>query len=97
MLSFNLQRSLPEVEPINFAPRITTPTLMLNGKYDFFYPTEASQVPMYRFLGAPADQKRRVVYDTGHSIPRTELIKETLDWLDRCLGPVAPAQHPASR
>ena len=85
---FNLQKALPEVEPINFAPRITAPTLMLNGKYDFFYPTEMSQEPMFRFLGAAPDRKRRVVYDTGHSIPRNELIKETLDWLDRYLGAV---------
>ena len=61
---------------------------MLNGKYDFFYPTETSQIPMFRFLGAPPEQKRRVVYETGHSIPRNELIKETLDWLDKYLGPV---------
>ena len=85
---FNLQKALPEVEPINFAPHITAPTLMLNGKYDFFYPTATSQEPMFRFLGAPPDQKRRVVYETGHSIPRNELIKETLDWLDRYLGAV---------
>jgi dienelactone hydrolase len=85
---FNLQKALPEVEPINFAPHIAAPTLMLNGKYDFFYPTETSQVPMFRFLGAPPDRKRRVVYETGHSIPRNELIKETLDWLDQYLGAV---------
>jgi len=27
------------------------------------------------------------VYEDGHSVPRTELIKETLDWLDVYLGP----------
>jgi hypothetical protein len=26
--------------------------------------------------------------DTGHDIPRDEEIKETLNWLDRYLGPV---------
>jgi dienelactone hydrolase len=85
---FNLQKALPEVEPINFAPRITAPTLMLNGKYDFFYPTETSQLPMFRMLGAAPEHKRRVEYETGHSIPRNELIKEVLDWLDRYLGVV---------
>lgn len=85
---FNLQKALPEVEPINFASRITVPTLMVNGKYDFFYPTETSQLPMFRMLGASPEHKRRVVYETGHSIPRNELIKEVLDWLDRYLGPV---------
>ena len=84
---FNIQRALPEVEPINFAPRITMPTLMLNGRYDFFFPTVASQEPMYRFMGAPPEHKRRVVYETGHNIPRPELIKETLNWLDKYLGP----------
>jgi dienelactone hydrolase len=85
---FDLRRALPEVEPINFAPRITVPTLMLNGRYDFFYPMECCQESMFRFLGAPSAQKRRVVYETGHNVPRAELIKETLNWLDKYLGPV---------
>jgi hypothetical protein len=28
------------------------------------------------------------VYEGGHDVPRTELIKETLRWLDTYLGPV---------
>ena len=67
---------------------VRAPTLMLNGRYDFFYPTKISQEPMFRFLGASPEHKRRVVYDTGHNIPRPDMIKETLDWLDRYLGPV---------
>lgn len=43
---------------------------------------------MFRLLGTPKEHKRRVVYETGHNIPWNELIKETLDWLDRYLGPV---------
>ena len=35
-----------------------------------------------------AEDKRWVVYDGGHTVPRTELIAETLAWLDRYLGPV---------
>ncbi len=85
---FYLQKALPEADVINFAPQVTIPVLMLNGKYDFFYPTEASQLPLFRLLGTPADRKRYVVYETGHTIPRAELIKETLDWLDKYLGPV---------
>ena len=85
---FNLQRSLPEVDELNLAPRVKVPVLMLNGRFDFFYPVETSQEPMFRLLGTPKQHKRRVVYETGHNIPRNELIKETLDWLDRYLGPV---------
>ena len=85
---FNLQKSRPEVDELNFAPRVTVPVLMLNGRFDYFYPPETSQEPMFRFLGTPKEHKRRVVYDTGHNIPQNELIRETLDWLDKYLGPV---------
>lgn len=61
---------------------------MLNGHFDFGYPPETSQEPMFRLLGTPRENKRRVLYETGHVIPRNELIKETLDWLDRYQGPV---------
>lgn len=82
------QHSLPEVEPINFVSRVKQPVLMLNGRYDFFFPVESNQEPFYQMLGAKKDQKKHMLYDTGHNIPRNELIKETLNWLDQYLGPV---------
>ena len=85
---FYLQKALPEVDQINFLPHFKIPVLMLNGRYDFFLPVDSAQVPFYRLLGTPEKDKRYMVYDTGHNIPRTELIKETLDWLDRYLGQV---------
>jgi dienelactone hydrolase len=84
----NFQRALPEVDQINYVPRVTQPTLMLNGELDFFFPTETSQQPMFELLGTPKEHKRRLVYPGGHSVPRTEMIRETLAWLDRYLGPV---------
>jgi hypothetical protein len=44
--------------------------------------------PMFKLLGTPAEAKRSVLYPTGHAVPRNQLIKEVLDWLDRYLGPV---------
>jgi hypothetical protein len=41
---------------------------------------------MGQLLGTPAADKRRVVYDSGHNIPRPDLIRESLDWLDKYLG-----------
>jgi len=76
------------VDQINFAPRVKVPVLMLNGRYDFFYPIATAQLPLYRLLGARKEDKRHILYEGGHNIPRNELIKETLDWLDRYLGPV---------
>jgi len=60
--------------------------LMLNGRYDWFFPVETSQLPMFRLLGTPKEHKRHVVFEAGHMIPRSRHIKETLDWLDRYLG-----------
>jgi cephalosporin-C deacetylase-like acetyl esterase len=85
---FPLEKPLPEVDPINFAPRVRTPVLMVNGRYDYFFPVDSSQDPMFRFLGTPAKDKRHVVFDTGHVPPSDLLIKEVLDWLDRYPGPV---------
>ncbi len=82
-------RTLPEAEQINFAPRVKVPVLMVNARYDSIFPPESSQESLYRLLGTPREQKRRVLYDTGHDfIPRSGMIKETLDWLDRYFGPV---------
>ncbi len=85
---FFLQEQLPEVDQLNFAPHVKAPVLMLNGRYDFLWPPRISQEPMFRLLGTPTEQKRRVVYDTGHDVPRAEMIKESLNWLDKYLGPV---------
>ena len=84
---FYVQASRPEVEAINFAPHVTLPLLMLNGHFDFFYPEDTTQIPMFRLFGTPDANKRRVAYDTGHNIPRPDMIRESLDWLDKYLGP----------
>jgi len=81
------QRGQPEVEPINFLPQITVPVLMLNGRYDYYFPVESSQRPFFRLLGTPPQHKRQVISEGGHFVPRTELIAEILTWLDRYFGP----------
>jgi dienelactone hydrolase len=83
-----MERGRPEVEPINHLPRINSPVLMLNGKYDFFFPSETAQKPFYGFLGTREPDKVWKLYEGGHDVPRTELIKESLAWLDKYLGPV---------
>ena len=87
---------LPEADEVNFAAHVRVPVLMLNDKYDSAYPPETSQVPFFRLLGTPDKDKKRVVYDTGHAdLPHREEIRESLDWLDKYLGPVKrPADRP---
>ena len=83
----------PEVNQINYITRVKTPTLMLNGKYDSFYPYETSIKPMFDLLGTPDEHKQLKMYDTDHLPPRNEFIKETLAWLDRYLGSVSTSEE----
>jgi dienelactone hydrolase len=79
----------PDVDPFQFAPRAHTPVLMMNGRYDLNYPLATSQQPLFDLFGASAQDKKLVLMDAGHAMigfPATT--RESLDWLDRYLGPV---------
>lgn len=82
------QRAQPEADPFHFVTRLAIPVLMLNGRHDMFFPVETSQKPMFQLLGTPDEHRRHVIAEGGHDVPRQLLIRETLDWLDRYLGPV---------
>ena len=83
-----MARSRPEVDVLNFLPRVHVPVIMLNAKYDHFFPPETSQKPYFRWLGtAPAD-KKLVMHESGHFLLRSQMIGESLAWLDHYLGPV---------
>ena len=83
-----MHRALPEADQINFLPRLRQPVLMLNGKHDMYFPVETSQKPMFDLLGTDKKDKKIIIYESGHLVPRTEFVKETLTWFDKYLGPV---------
>ena len=85
---FDAGVKLPEVDEVNFAPRVTAPMLMVNGRYDQFFPLDTSQNVMFQFLGTPEKDKHHAVFEAGHVPPHDQMIKEILDWLDRRQGPV---------
>lgn len=79
----------PEVDAFNFGSRVQVPVLMINGSHDFLFPLEASQKPLFRLFALPENAKRHYVFDGGHVPPHPqEVARETLDWLDRHLGPI---------
>jgi len=91
-VGFTPATQLPELDQLNYVPRVTLPTLMINGNSDFIFPLEQSQKPYFVRLGTPPEHKRRVVVTGGHYIiaqQRSQVVREMLDWLDRYLGPVA--------
>ncbi len=79
----------PETMALNHVPRITLPVLMLGGEYDYLFPKETSQEPLFRRLGTPDQDKRHIVYDMGHEpLPPGQTLRDVLPWLDQYLGPV---------
>jgi eukaryotic-like serine/threonine-protein kinase len=82
-----------EVDPLNFATRVRTPILMLNGRYDFSFPLETCQLPLLNLLGSSAADKEQVLFETAHTIPRTPaLIRPILTFLDHHLGEIGADQ-----
>ena len=74
-----------EADPINFAPRVQIPVLMINGRHDFAEPVDKTQKPMFRWFGA-----RHVLFGTTHYalVARNGFVREVLGWFDEYLGPV---------
>ena len=83
----------PEIFPINFLPRVETPVLKVVGRDDvLFGPPELSRVPVIERLGTPEEHRRLVLLEGGHIPEWDQVIAESLDWLDRYLGPVRPGE-----
>jgi len=87
---FFLTRPPAGTDQLDFAPRLKKPVLMVNGRYDFTFSLEHAQRPLMEWIGAPAGDKRHVVFDSPHdvSMRRAELVPEVLGWLDKYLGRV---------
>jgi len=80
---------LPESNPINFAPQIRLPIIMMNGIYDEIFPFEPNVKVAFRLFGTPEKEKYLKSYPSSHYLLTTYIwIKDTLDFLDRYLGPV---------
>ena len=78
-----------------FQPWVKIPTLMLNGRFDYVWPVDTHQKPLFELMGTPPEHKKHVIYKAGHlPLPRGPMLKEILAWLDKYQGPVNSAQTP---
>jgi dienelactone hydrolase len=75
----------PEVEPVNYLPRVKQPVLMVNGRYGYFIPHDPAQVTFFNLLGST--RKVHEVVDAPHSVPRSVYLPLVLGWLDKYFGP----------
>jgi formylglycine-generating enzyme required for sulfatase activity len=78
----------PDINVAHFLPRVTVPVLHFSGRYDTDFRFESSSRPFFERLGTKEADKRHVVSPTGHFVPRSAATGETLDWLDKYVGPV---------
>lgn len=78
----------PDINVVNFLPRVHVPVLHFSGLYDTDFRFESSSKPFFDRIGIDAADKKHVVEPTGHFVPVTIVKGETLDWFDKYLGPV---------
>jgi hypothetical protein len=84
----------PEVHPAYFLPRVTIPTLMINGRFDSVWRIDHEIKNMYELLGTSAEEKRLVLFDSDHLAPKKDLVREALSFLDEYFGPVELTDAP---
>jgi serine/threonine protein kinase len=84
---FYAEKPLPGADQVDFAPRVKAPTLVVAGKFDWIF---LGKDALVRLLGAPAADKKVVLFDTPHDVSeqRADLVREVVGWLDRYLGRV---------
>jgi hypothetical protein len=78
----------PDIDVVHFLPRVTTPVLQFNGLYDTDFRYQTSAKPYFDLLGTAEPHKKHVVEPTGHFVPPSTVMGETLDWLDKYQGPL---------
>ncbi|HEU5351591.1 MAG TPA: protein kinase [Terracidiphilus sp.] len=80
----------PGGDQADFVTRLKKPVLMVNGRYDYTFPPDKAQNPMFNMLATPPSEKKHVILDTPHDVDaqRPVLVKSVLDWLDKYLGRV---------
>jgi formylglycine-generating enzyme required for sulfatase activity len=70
---------------VNFAPRVSEPKLLLQGRYDEASPLRTEGQPLFDLFPEP---KKQVIFEGGHIPPVEVAIQTVNEWLDETLGPV---------
>jgi class 3 adenylate cyclase/formylglycine-generating enzyme required for sulfatase activity len=80
-------RGRPEADMTYFLPRVTIPTLMINGRFDSLFGLDAI-LGMYDLLGTVEDEKKLILFESDHLAPMADVISESTLWLDQHFGEV---------
>jgi dienelactone hydrolase len=82
---YNPPDIIPEAAPVNFAPYIKVPKLMLHGRYDEGIQLKTGAEPLFKLLTEP---KKMILYDSGHFPPMEKWVPDAQKFFDETLGPV---------
>jgi pimeloyl-ACP methyl ester carboxylesterase len=75
---------------VNYAPYLTVPKLLLNGRSDEEHPRLTRRLPPWNPLREP---RELVLLDGGgHVVPLETRIPAINDFLDRTLGPIVSSR-----
>ncbi len=58
---------------------------------DAIFPLETSQAPLFNLLGSEPEDKLHTRVTAAHGLfssNRSQVVRESLDWLDKYIGPV---------
>jgi pimeloyl-ACP methyl ester carboxylesterase len=77
-------RAIPEANAIHFAPRISAPTLLINGRYDETLSIARDVEPLFFLFRQP---KRLELLDGGHIPPLDAWVPMAREWLARAGTP----------
>jgi len=86
------------INPNTYWPRVRTPILVLNGRYDVTKPYLPNDDIMISLIGTAEIDKRSVFYDSSHwPLPEHRVRNDTLEWFDRYLGSPAESGQAGDR
>jgi pimeloyl-ACP methyl ester carboxylesterase len=81
--------ALPEASSINFAPYITPPKILIDGRDDEEDPWLTRALPLWTLLREP--KQLVLVPGAGHTVPLEVRVPAINGFLDRWFGPVRAA------
>jgi TolB-like protein len=89
LISGNLQAGFnyPIADSINYYPRIKSPVLMMNGRFDTIVSSKESLLQKrMEWLGTPEEDKKQILYDAGHwPFPQNLFKRDMSTWLQKYL------------
>lgn len=78
----------PMVDIVNYAPRITVPVLMINGRFDHSFPTKAASAGCSNCSAHQRGTKSTSLRQPAHQLSAQSAARDVSNWFDQYVGKV---------